>query len=176
MKRKVTWILCVIAFLGQTYLWTKYSTQYISSTVELSIELTIASFFLLGLALLSDKFFKTKIQYSLSLICISSIIGIVSGLLLNNIQRNINEKTAEELILTLEDYKKDKGHYPEFLSRLVPEYFKAEPKLTYGLTKKDFIYIVTQDSYSDYTIIMDLGNKSNKSWSSGNNSWDFGGE
>lgn len=61
---------------------------------------------------------------------------------------------AETLILAIEKYHQDTGHYPENLSKLVPAYIPNVPLAKYTVMFNEFRYINQKDTRSLYYVAL----------------------
>ncbi len=61
---------------------------------------------------------------------------------------------AENLIVAIEKYHQEKGHYPEKLSNLVPEYISNIPLAKYTLMSNEFRYINQKDTQALFYVAL----------------------
>jgi hypothetical protein len=66
----------------------------------------------------------------------------------NHINNRIARNRAEALIASIEQYKNDKGAYPDNLEALVPEYIDSVPLAKYTFMWNRFQYFVTNGEAS----------------------------
>ncbi len=67
------------------------------------------------------------------------------------LQRTARDRTALDVLVALEAYKRDRNTYPEKLDELVPDYFEAVPRPAIGLIRNEddrFEYSNYGDSYA----------------------------
>lgn len=96
------------------------------------------------------------------------VISLVSSGIINNYQINQSYERAEKVILAVEEYKEEKGEYPDSIERLLPKYLKTIPKpltldsqfsICYDDLKKDHLLIFSSAKYIHYYSF-----ESNKGW------------
>ena len=80
---------------------------------------------------------------SLSL-CLT-VLAILSTFMFN---RHLGHVNARLIIKAVEDYRSEKGKYPERLEKLVPQYFSKVPRAAIRLTSNKYYYLRHKEYHS----------------------------
>ena len=158
--------ICVV----QLYFWTVFTNDLTAYQKEYAIEI---SAFLLGLLAVVWWLYKKhhiSLRYFKRLF-FASLLGIFFGLITNEVQQRRNEKGVEQLLQKMEKYKALSGQYPRVLTDLIPEYYDEIPAIYYGLSAFEPGYSVTQDSYDEFYLFVDLPHRKIKRYDSISKTW-----
>ncbi len=90
-------------------------------------------------------------------------------------QDKSNIKKADNLILLIEEYKKDNHGYPNSLTQLEGKYINSVPKIWRGLIPSDYLYYFDTINNS-FSLTHKFGKHGGKTWQSSMGSWDYYGD
>ncbi|MCT4614226.1 MAG: hypothetical protein N4A49_05040 [Marinifilaceae bacterium] len=133
-------LLIIIIGLIQTFLMTRFNPDLIPFEIFIAFGITALGLLIGFITLLTDfKNKQGKINSGL-LIMFAFLAGHGIGFLVMRYQNSERRENANLIIEKLDLYFQQKGHYPEKLKDLKPEYLEKIPTSNWGLESVDFEY------------------------------------
>ncbi|WP_181308994.1 hypothetical protein [Rufibacter sp. XAAS-G3-1] len=94
---------------------------------------------------------KTKTSKWFYFISFLTFVSIVCFFIIANFQNIITDNRANKIITALEQYREDKGQYPQNLETLTNEQIKSIPPTAYGVLRQNSHYnFISSDKFKLY--------------------------